>query len=209
MGHYDTPITAQANPEDLRERANHYVSGRGGGRDLDLRAFALAGMKLYGPLRGVADGKLQFAPELRKHLDAADDVYRSINRSIDAYISSHGLEAPPATVYAPVWEPGEEPTELELSSTDITSAVFCTGFDTDFGWLCADVFDARGRPRLVRGVTADSGVYFIGLPWLHTWGSGRFSAVGRDAEYIVERSCGRSDRDSVPAMLGSGVALQR
>jgi putative flavoprotein involved in K+ transport len=29
-------------------------------------------------------------------------------------------------------------------------------------------------------------VYFLGLPWLYTWGSGRFSGVGRDAAYLAE-----------------------
>jgi putative flavoprotein involved in K+ transport len=27
----------------------------------------------------------------------------------------------------------------------------------------------------------------MGLPWLYTWGSGRFSGVGRDAEHVVEQ----------------------
>ena len=30
------------------------------------------------------------------------------------------------------------------------------------------------------------GVYFLGLPWLHTWGSGRFSGVARDAQYLAD-----------------------
>jgi putative flavoprotein involved in K+ transport len=38
----------------------------------------------------------------------------------------------------------------------------------------------------VRGVTPVPGVYFLGLPWLYTWGSGRFSGVSRDAEYLAE-----------------------
>jgi putative flavoprotein involved in K+ transport len=38
----------------------------------------------------------------------------------------------------------------------------------------------------VRGVTAVPGAYFVGLPWLYTWGSGRFSGVARDAEYLAE-----------------------
>jgi len=36
-------------------------------------------------------------------------------------------------------------------------------------------------------VTAHEGLYFLGLPWLHTWGSGRFSGVARDALYLAER----------------------
>lgn len=186
MGHYDVPITQQSNPEELRERANHYVSGRDGGRDLDLRAFALRGMSLYGPLQAVVGNKLRFSPGLKRYLDVADDVYRSINRAIDAWVDQHGIVAPAASVYEPPWEPKEELEELDLDKTAITSAVFCTGFNTDFSWIQAGAFDAKGAPSHRRGVTAVKGLYFIGLPWLHTWGSGRFSAVGRDATYIVE-----------------------
>jgi putative flavoprotein involved in K+ transport len=31
------------------------------------------------------------------------------------------------------------------------------------------------------------GVYVLGLPWLYTWGSGRFVGVGRDAGFLAER----------------------
>ena len=30
------------------------------------------------------------------------------------------------------------------------------------------------------------GVYFLGLNWLHTWGSGRFLSVAEDVEHVVE-----------------------
>jgi putative flavoprotein involved in K+ transport len=36
-------------------------------------------------------------------------------------------------------------------------------------------------------------VYFLGLPWLYTWGSGRFSGVARDAEYLAEHIKARVD----------------
>ena len=39
----------------------------------------------------------------------------------------------------------------------------------------------------VRGVSPVPGLYFLGLPWLHTWGSGRFSGVARDALFLAER----------------------
>jgi putative flavoprotein involved in K+ transport len=35
-------------------------------------------------------------------------------------------------------------------------------------------------------VTPLSGLYFVGLPWLHTWGSGRFSGIARDADHVVQ-----------------------
>ncbi len=187
MGHYDIPIHEQKEPEELRERANHYVTGRAGGHDLDLRRFALEGMKLYGPVSGASSGVLSFEPKLKQHLDHADDVYRSINRSIDAYIERRGLRIPPEPEYSPVWEPTEEPATLSLREAGITSVIWATGFATNFGWLELPVFDRNGKPQHRRGVTDVPGVYFIGLPWLYTWGSGRFSSVGADALHLVEQ----------------------
>ena len=55
------------------------------------------------------------------------------------------------------------------------------------GWVDVPVFTGRGAPTHTRGVTSSPGLYFLGLPWQWTWGSGRFSGVGRDAEYLAER----------------------
>lgn len=189
MGHYDLPIHEQKNPDELRERANHYVTGRAGGHDLDLRRFALEGMKLYGPATGVEDGKLRFAPKLRQHLDHADDVYRSINRSIDTFIAQRNIQAQPEPEYTAVWEPAEEPAELELAASGISTVVWATGFHTDFSWVELPVFDERGRVQHHRGVTGTPGLFFLGLPWLHTWGSGRFSGVKTDAEHLLSQIC--------------------
>jgi putative flavoprotein involved in K+ transport len=187
MGHYSLPIEKQKNPDELRERANHYVTGRAGGHDLDLRRFALEGMKLYGPALACEDGRLRLAPKLGQHLEHADEVYRSINRAIDAYIEQRGISAPAEAEYVAVWKPATEPDELDCAAQGITSVVWATGFGTDYGWVELPVFDERGRVQHQRGVTSVPGVFFIGLPWLHTWGSGRFSAVGADAEHIVEQ----------------------
>jgi putative flavoprotein involved in K+ transport len=50
----------------------------------------------------------------------------------------------------------------------------------------APVFNGRGHPVHHRGITTQAGLYFLGLPWLHTWGSGRFSGVARDAQHIAD-----------------------
>jgi hypothetical protein len=31
------------------------------------------------------------------------------------------------------------------------------------------------------------GLHFLGLPWLHAWGSGRLSGVARDAMFLAEQ----------------------
>ena len=92
----------------MRDNTNHYVTGRDGGRDIDLRRFALEGMELYGLLTGLDGDTLQFQPNLRAHLDHADQIFNGINASIDKFIAANGIDAPPGGVYEPVWEPQEE-----------------------------------------------------------------------------------------------------
>jgi putative flavoprotein involved in K+ transport len=49
------------------------------------------------------------------------------------------------------------------------------------------VFNMRGFPETDRGVSGIPGLYFLGLPWMHTWGSARFSGIAGDADYIASR----------------------
>jgi putative flavoprotein involved in K+ transport len=190
LGYYDIPIEQHPNREQVRDKTNHYVTGRDGGRDIDLRKLALEGMALYGPLTTIEAGVASFKPELKQNLSNADAVYRSINRTIDAYIEKHEISAPFAADYSPPWEPETEPAALDLVAAGVSAILFCAGFASDFSWVEPGVLDARGFPMHERGVTATKGLYFIGLPWLHTWGSGRFSGVGRDAGHIVEHIAG-------------------
>jgi putative flavoprotein involved in K+ transport len=187
MGYYDMPVHEHPLREGVRDNTNHYVTGRDGGRDIDLRAFALQGMQLYGSLTGLDGTLLRFEPSLRENLDHADRIYNGINASIDAFIARRRLDAPPGGVYEPVWQPEAERVTLDLREAGIGSVVWCIGFAPDFAWLDAPVFNGRGQPSHARGVTAVPGLYFVGLPWLHTWGSGRFSGVARDALFLAEQ----------------------
>ena len=205
MGYYDMPVEAHPLREGVRDNANHYVTGRDGGRDIDLRRFAREGMRLYGELAGLEARRLSFRPTLAAALDAADRTYNRINATIDRHIADRGIAAPPPSVYVPVWEAREETVSLDLDAAGIAAIVWCIGFRPDFRWLDAAVFNGAGHPVHRRGVTAEPGLFFLGLPWLHTWGSGRFSAVGRDAGYLAGRiaenleTAGRASRRTVMA----------
>jgi putative flavoprotein involved in K+ transport len=181
------PVEQHPLREGVRDNTNHYVTGRDGGRDIDLRKFALEGMQLYGLLDGLAGDTFSFRPTLKASLDQADRVYNGINAAIDKYIAERGIEAPPPSVYTPLWEPEVERKMLDLDEAGISAIIWCIGFQPDFRWLDAAVFNGAGHPKHRRGATAEKGVFFLGLPWLHTWGSGRFSAIGRDARYVAER----------------------
>jgi putative flavoprotein involved in K+ transport len=187
MNYYDMPVSEHPLREGVRDNTNHYVTGRDGGRDIDLRQFARGGMELFGALLDGVGSRLIFKTNLRDCLDRADGVYNGINASIDRFIEKQGLDAPPGAAYAPVWEPSGERSSLNLNEAGITNVIWCIGFKPDFGWLDAPVFDGRGQPCHLRGVTKEDGLYFLGLPWLHTWGSGRFSGVARDAEHLADR----------------------
>jgi len=200
LGYYNIPIDQHPNREQVRDKTNHYVTGRDGGRDIDLRKMALEGMELYGPLTTVKAGVASFKPELKQNLDGADAVYRSINRTIDAFIEKQNIDAPVEADYSPPWEPVGEPEALDLIGAGVSAILFCAGFASDFSWVKPPVLDARGFPLHERGVTDTAGLYFIGLPWLHTWGSGRFSGVGRDAGYIVQHIVQMQPAESLSAM---------
>lgn len=187
MNYYDMPVHEHPLREGVRDNTNHYVTGRDGGRDIDLRKFALEGMELYGALSGLEGSALKFDPSLKANLDHADAIYNGINASIDKFIEKQGITAPPAASYTAVWEPQGERDSLELAGSGISTVIWCIGFHPDFAWVDAPVFNGRGQPVHARGVTQQPGLYFLGLPWLYTWGSGRFSGVARDALFVAEQ----------------------
>lgn len=186
LGYYDLSIDRHGDPESVRNKTNHYLTGRDGGHEIDLRQFAIEGMQLYGSLRDVRGDSLEFKPNLKQNLDRADDVYQSIKSTIDEYIAKQAIDAPTETDYQPVWQPEREITELDYKQTNITSVIWCIGYQTNFSWVKVPVFDGLGYPSHDRGVTSINGLYFLGLPWLYTWGSGRFSGIARDAEYLSD-----------------------
>jgi len=192
LGYYDLPVHEHPLKEGIRSRSNHYVTGRDGGRDIDLRKSALEGMQLYGRLLDIDGNRLTFARDLKANLDGADAVSESIKDTIDRHIERNGISAPIEARYLPVWEPEREITELDYVAANISAIVWSTGFASNFRWIELPAFDGKGYPTHERGITSVEGLYFLGLPWLYTWGSGRFSGIARDAEYLADAIGNRS-----------------
>lgn len=67
------------------------------------------------------------------------------------------------------------------------SVVWATGYRPDYGFLHVPVLDEAGRPVHRRGVTASPGLFFLGLPWLHSRGSALLGWVSRDAQYLADQ----------------------
>ena len=160
IGHYRMPV--EQHPEGLsaRREPNHYVTGRDGGHDIDLRARARDGMRLHGRLAAIEDGVLRFAGDLRQNLDAADATAERIKDTIDRWIDAQGIAAPFEERYTPVWQPaaGEDGARpLDLAATGVRTVIWATGFRSDWSWLeAADSLGDDGYPARARGLRRGS-----------------------------------------------------
>lgn len=186
MGYYRMSIADHPDPQRAIHSSNHYLSGRDGGHEIDLRELAQKGLHLYGRLDRADARGLYFRPNLTAQLDAADASYNGICRRIDAYIEQEGIAAPPGEHYTARWAPATEPLAIDLDHTAIASILWCTGFRPDFRMLRFAHIAPHELPSTQRGASALPGLYFLGLPWMHTWGSARFAGVADDARFVVE-----------------------
>jgi putative flavoprotein involved in K+ transport len=102
------------------------------------------------------------------------------------------------------------------SRQQASAVIWATGFRLDHSVVQLPVFDADGRVEHRRGVTAIPGLYFLGLPWLHTRGSALLGWVKDDAQYladrIAERAAASNGATGAPALevrLGHAVPTQQ
>jgi putative flavoprotein involved in K+ transport len=185
-GRYEVPVDEHPKGRAVRYEAHEHLSGRGGGRTIDLRRLALEGVKLHGRVTDAKDHQVDLSKDLGDTLDAIDEECRETLAGIDAYIAESGAAAPQNDLETFDWQPGPQPGLLDLRQAGVTSVIYATGFHFDFSWIDLPVFGERGYPRYERGVTELPGLYFVGLHWQHTSGSGLFYQVGRDAKYVVD-----------------------
>ena len=167
------------------------VSGAHGGHTVDFRRLAAQGMTLVGRAESFADGVMRFATDLADNIAQGNANTLSVLDEADAYIARNGLDFPPepeAREVGPDPECVTDPIlELNLAEAGITSVLWATGFAVDYSWLKVDAFDAEGKPKHERGVSAEPGVYFLGLPWLSRRGSSFIWGVWHDAKYIADQ----------------------
>jgi putative flavoprotein involved in K+ transport len=185
VGFFDRTVDRLPSPK-AKFTASIQASGKDGGHTINLHQFARDGVVLLGRLQDAQGGKITLAPDLKEKLAAADKFEAEVLKTIDDYIEKSGLEVPSETLPEP--QDGYEAElirELDLDAAGITSVVWATGYKFDFGLVKLPVLDEDGYPIQKRGATAYPGLYFAGLPWLHTVKSGLLFGVGADAASIV------------------------
>ena len=166
------------------------VSGYEGGRTVDFRRLAHSGIELVGLTESYEGGVMRFAEGLARNVAEGDQAYFDVLREADAYIEQNGLPFPPEPE---AWEllpdPAclTEPTlSLDLSEAGITTVLWATGFKFDYSWLQVNAFHENGEPYHKRGISAESGIYFLGLPNLVNRASSFIYGVWHDAKYIAD-----------------------
>lgn len=179
-----------ATPPLGAEHVTIAVSGADGGHTVDFRDLAARGITLVGRTTAFEAGTMRFAPDLGDNITRGDANHLALLEEADAYVARNGLDLPdeheahhlgplPASAVDPV-------LELDLATAGITSIVWATGYRQDYGWLHGDAVDDRGKPRQQRGVSAEAGVYFLGLPWQSRRGSSFIWGVWHDAGYVAD-----------------------
>jgi putative flavoprotein involved in K+ transport len=78
---------------------------------------------------------------------------------------------------------------------EVRNVVWCTGFRPDFGWIRLPLeIGEDGYPAQYRGASTTPGLYFVGLPFLHSFASMLIGGVDRDTGRVAEQIAARPGR---------------
>lgn len=192
LGLFDQTADKLHSPAE-RFDANPQLTGKDGGRSLNLHQFAQDGVTLLGHLQHASGAKLMIAGDLMENLASIDKMEAELKQGVNKYIQQSGLQVPED--HQPELRAGYECPiimELDLDAAGITTILWASGYAVDFSWVQFPIFDDYGYPVHQRGVTAQPGLYFMGLLWLHNSKSSLFLGMGDDAEYIAAHIANRA-----------------
>jgi putative flavoprotein involved in K+ transport len=155
----------------------------------DLNTLTEQGVRIAGRLGRVIDGIAQFSGALASICALADlKMNRFLNRA-DQWATTSGLddELPPPHRFAPTRVDPRAPLELDLTSGEITTVVWATGFRPDHSWLDIPVRDHNGHVRHDGGVvTGAPGLYLLGMPVLRTRASTYIHGAATDSQALAD-----------------------
>ena len=167
------------------------VSGAHGGQTVDFRGLAERGIILLGRTHSVKKNVMRFEPDLAKNIANGNSYTLSLLDQADEYVIRNGLDfplEPEAREVLPDPDCVKNPIlEIDLKEAGINSIVWATGFDVDFSWLKVDALDENGKPKHERGISTESGIYFLGLPWQSRRGSSFIWGVWQDAKFLADQ----------------------
>jgi putative flavoprotein involved in K+ transport len=164
---------------------------------LDLNALTDIGVKLAGRLAAVAqDGKAQFAGSLRNMCALSDLKMGRLRDLIDAWAHENGLDdsvAPPDRL-PPTRVEDSPPLAMDLTTGEIKTIIWATGYRPDYTWLELPVLDRKGMIRHDGGVVDSPGLYLMGTQFLRRRKSALIDGAGDDARDLSGHLASYLDR---------------
>ena len=171
---------------------------------LDLNALAVAGVQLVGRWAAVRDGKALFSGGLRNQFALADLKMERLLDTFDGWAQVNGRDAgtEPPERFEPTRVPESARLDLDLTSGEIRSIIWATGFRPDYSWLDVPVLDRKGYLRHDGGVVDAPGLYAIGLPVLRRRKSSFIHGAEDDARDLIHCLAGFLAADSTHGATG-------
>jgi putative flavoprotein involved in K+ transport len=155
----------------------------------DLNTLTALGIRIVGRLGRIVGGVAQFSGALANTCALADLKMNRFLTRADQWATASGLddELPPSHRYAPTRVDPRTPLELDLTSGEITTVLWATGFRPDHSWLDIPVRDRTGHIRHDGGVvTGAPGLYLLGLPVLRTRASTYIHGARADSAALAD-----------------------
>jgi putative flavoprotein involved in K+ transport len=154
----------------------------------DLNTLTARGVRIVGRLGRIVHGVAQFSGSLANTCTLADLKMNRFLARADQWATESGLDddLPPPHRFPPTRVDPLTPLELDLTSGEITTVLWATGFRPDHSWLHIPVLDHAGRIRHDGGVVKGApGLYVLGLPVLRTRASTYIHGATTDTEALA------------------------
>jgi len=171
------------NLERVRSLPSPQLAGSDDRRTLDLNSLTEIGVKLIGRLAGIQDGKAQLSGSLPNQVALADLKMNRLLDRIDEWVMENGLEneVEPSHRFEPTQFESAPPLGLDLTSGQIRTIIWATGYRPDHSYIDVPAFDRKGRLRHDGGVVEAPGMYLMGIPFLRRRKSSLIDGAGDDA----------------------------
>jgi putative flavoprotein involved in K+ transport len=165
----------------------------GVGHTVSLQSLSAQGVVLLGRLVAVESGeRLSFAADLEENIRFGDEASAQFKRHIDDYIVRVAINAPAAeddpdeTVTPRLPDPPIR--SLDPAERSISTVIWCTGFDGDFGWVkVPGALDAQGQPVHEEGISIQPGLCFAGMDFAVTRKSGTLLSLAEEGPRLISR----------------------
>jgi putative flavoprotein involved in K+ transport len=173
-------------------------------RSIDLNSLVDQGVRIVGRLGRVHDGVAQFSGSLANVCALADLKMNRLLQTFDDWAHNSGVDSvdrphrfePTRLTSAPV-------LDLDLSSGEIGTIIWATGYRPDYSWLDVPVLDRKGRIRHDGGVVRDApGMYLLGANVLRRRRSSFINGAEQDTADLTDHLAAYLDRTECNTLTG-------